>query len=145
MWLKIKLNKTINRLIFTIRINDFNHNKLQLTIKPKRVYRKAGPYLKIYFYIGWIQERPNNFISGRLLQKGQIWPLKRQPLSPSYEIFLDRTDLPWLCRVRGLALKTPGVNFIKILWAAFTHADPKCAKKDSEVSSVVWCFWDQRS
>jgi len=36
----------------------------------------------------------------------------------------------------------PGLNFINVLSTAFTHVDPKCAKKDSQVSSVIWHFWD---
>ncbi len=37
---------------------------------------------------------------------------------------------------------TSVVNFINVLRTAFAHVDPECAKKDSQVSSVVWCFWD---
>jgi len=40
---------------------------------------------------------------------------------------------------------TPGLNFINILRTAFTHVDPKCAKKDTQVSSVIWRFWDLRA
>ncbi len=39
----------------------------------------------------------------------------------------------------------PGLNFINVLWAAFTLADPKCTKKDSQVGSVVWHFWELRA
>jgi len=35
-----------------------------------------------------------------------------------------------------------GLNFINILQAAFTLADPESARKDSQVGSVVWRFWD---
>jgi len=41
-------------------------------------------------------------------------------------------------------MSQPGVDFINFLRAAFTREDPKC-KKDSQVSSVVWRFWDQRA
>jgi len=40
---------------------------------------------------------------------------------------------------------TPGLNFINVLGTAFTHIDPECAKKDSQVSSVIWRFWDPRA
>jgi len=36
---------------------------------------------------------------------------------------------------------TPGVNFINILLAAFTCADPKRAKKTVKLS-IFLCFWD---
>jgi hypothetical protein len=36
----------------------------------------------------------------------------------------------------------PGVNFINILRTAYTCIDPECAKKYSQVSSVIWRFWD---
>jgi hypothetical protein len=35
-----------------------------------------------------------------------------------------------------------GVNFINVFHKDFMRADPKCAKKDSLVSSVVLHFWD---
>jgi hypothetical protein len=35
-----------------------------------------------------------------------------------------------------------GLNFINVLRAAFTLADPECTRKDSQVGSVVWRFWD---
>jgi len=41
-----------------------------------------------------------------------------------------------------LMKSTPGLNFINVLLAAFMLADPECAKKDSQVGSVVWHFWD---
>jgi len=37
------LNGTIITIIFAIRINDYNHDKLWLTIKPKLVHQNAGP------------------------------------------------------------------------------------------------------
>jgi len=36
---------------------------------------------------------------------------------------------------------TPGVNFINILLKAFTLADPKSAKKHSQIISLFLCFW----
>jgi hypothetical protein len=41
--------------------------------------------------------------------------------------------------------KQTGVNFINVLRTAVTHVDPECAKKDSQVSSVIWHFWDLRA
>jgi len=58
------------------------------------------------------------------------------------------------CRLGSTSIKavrkklvklTPTVNFINILPTAFTHADPECAKKDSQVSSVSWRFWELRA
>ncbi len=40
---------------------------------------------------------------------------------------------------------TPGLNFINVLRTAFSHICPECAKKDSQVSSVIWHFWDLRA
>ncbi len=37
-------------------------------------------------------------------------------------------------------LNAPWLNFINILCTAFMHVDPECAKKDSQVSSVIWRF-----
>jgi len=39
----------------------------------------------------------------------------------------------------------PGLNFINIPRTAFTHPDPKCAKKDSQVSIVILCFYALRA
>jgi len=39
---------------------------------------------------------------------------------------------------------TSRVDFINFLRTAFKQADPECAKKDSQVSNVIWCFWDLR-
>jgi len=39
-----------------------------------------------------------------------------------------------------IGLTSSGVNFINVLLKAFTSADPKCAKKDSQVSSVFLRF-----
>jgi len=39
-------------------------------------------------------------------------------------------------------IKQSGLNFINVLRTAFTHVDPECAKKDSQVISVIWRFWD---
>ncbi len=36
---------------------------------------------------------------------------------------------------------TPGLNFINILRTTFTHVDPACAKKDSQVNIVILRFW----
>jgi len=41
-----------------------------------------------------------------------------------------------------MASKTSGLNFINVLRTAFMHVDPESAKKDSQVSSVIWHFWD---
>jgi len=50
---------------------------------------------------------------------------------------------------RIMSLKTmgakTGLNFINVLHTAFMLVDPKCAKKDSQVSSVIWRFWDLRA
>ena len=43
------------------------------------------------------------------------------------------------------AVGLSGLNFTNVLRAAFIRADPKCAKKDSQVSSVIWRFWDLRA
>ncbi len=40
---------------------------------------------------------------------------------------------------------TPELNFINIFSTAFTQVDLKCAKKDSQVNSVIWRFWDLRA
>ncbi len=40
---------------------------------------------------------------------------------------------------------TSRLNFINVQRAAFTLADPECEKKDSQVGSVVLCFWDLQS
>jgi len=37
--------------------------------------------------------------------------------------------------------RSPGLNFINVLHTAFTHVDPECAKKDSQVSIVILRFW----
>jgi len=41
---------------------------------------------------------------------------------------------------RMLMKLTLGLNFINALHKAFKHVDPECAKKDSQVSSVIWHF-----
>jgi len=42
---------------------------------------------------------------------------------------------------QNLVKSTPGVNFINVLWPAFTCADTKCAKKkDSQVVSLFYAF-----
>ncbi len=46
------------------------------------------------------------------------------------------------CDHKMLMKLTPGVNFINVPHAAFTRADPECAKNDSQVSSVFLRFWD---
>jgi hypothetical protein len=38
---------------------------------------------------------------------------------------------------------TPGLKVINVLHTAFTHVDPE--KKDSQVSIVIWRFWDLRA
>ncbi len=40
---------------------------------------------------------------------------------------------------------TSGVHFTNVLRAAFTHVDPECAKKDSQVRSVIWHFCSLRA
>ncbi len=44
-------------------------------------------------------------------------------------------------RTENEQMSTPGFNFINVLHTAFTHVDPECAKKDSQVSIVIWRFW----
>ena len=70
-------------------------------------------------------------------------------VSQSLSVFLDhekidpRThDRHWviLHKFCGFPLFS-GVNFTNILRAAFTHADPKSAKKTVKLSSFL-CFWD---
>jgi len=65
-----------------------------------------------------------------------------------------KTDLTQNWTILGLninkifkvrSVSQPGVNFINILQAAFTRADPECAKKDGKVSSVNWHIWDLRA
>jgi hypothetical protein len=38
-----------------------------------------------------------------------------------------------------------GLNIINVLHTAFTNVDLKYAKKESQVSSVIWRFWDLRA
>ncbi len=54
---------------------------------------------------------------------------------------------PWLELNREYSAFTTrlGVNFINDPRATFMPADPECAKKDIQVSSVVWHFWDLRA
>ncbi len=44
-----------------------------------------------------------------------------------------------------LVKKITSVNFINVLRVAFTHADPKIAKKDGQVISLFCAFWDLRA
>ncbi len=65
------------------------------------------------------------------------------------KLILEKSCAKHFCTKKGgrkmLMKLTPGLNFINILCTAFTHIDPECAKKDSQVSSVIWRFWDLRA
>jgi hypothetical protein len=65
-------------------------------------------------------------------------------------IVISRFEGPKLRKILRICIRSfvnshPGLNFINVLRTAFTHIDPECAKKDSQVSGVIWCFWDLRS
>ncbi len=45
-------------------------------------------------------------------------------------------------RAAGYQKGYPGVNFIKVLRAAFMLVDPKSPNKDSQVVSLSYAFWD---
>ncbi len=45
-----------------------------------------------------------------------------------------------LCKVMYLLLARQGVNFINVLLASFTGADPKSTKKDSQAVSLFCAF-----
>ncbi len=76
------------------------------------------------------------FYARRSLPKAQ----KRQS---SWSVFFRLSGSGGSKAAHKLLMKlTPGLNFINVLCTAFTHVDPECTKKDSQVSSVNWRFWD---
>jgi len=54
----------------------------------------------------------------------------------------EDSNVPLLVDIHGgpEKLATTGVNFINVLHAAFTHTNPKSAKKDSQVVNIFCAF-----